>query len=137
MGRFFKFAAIALGLYFGWQHFAHREAPDPWSARRPTSKSIRPPRCGYCKLAMTYMDKHGIEYLEKNIEISWSCGEFRDRGGRGVPYLFVYGEPMRGFNAGALRTVAFAGLLTARPGGLSALRQPRGWPALRLRRRWP
>jgi glutaredoxin len=100
MVRFFKFAAIALGLYFGWQHVAHREAQESLVGQTADIEIYTTTRCGYCKQAKAYMDEHGIEYLEKNVETSMELRlEFRDRGGRGVPYLFVYGEPMRGFDA--------------------------------------
>ena len=100
MGRFFKFAAIALGLYFGWQQVSNREAQQSLVGQSADIEIYTTSRCGYCKQAKAYMDEHGIEYLEKNVETSMELRlEFRDRGGRGVPYLFVYGEPMRGFDA--------------------------------------
>ncbi len=100
MGRFFKLAPIVLGLYFGWQYLAHRDAQESLVGQTADIEIYTTTRCPYCKQAKAYMDEHGIEYLEKNVETSMELRrEFRDRGGRGVPYLFVYGEPMRGFNA--------------------------------------
>jgi glutaredoxin len=100
MGRFFKLAPILLGLYFCWQHIAQREARESLVGQTADIEIYTTTRCPYCQQAKAYMDEHGIEYLEKNVEISMELRqEFRDRGGRGVPYLFVYGEPMRGFNA--------------------------------------
>ena len=100
MGRFFKFAAIALGLYFGWQQFANREQQESLVGQTADIEIYTTSRCGYCKQAKEYMDERGIEYLEKNVEVDIELRkEFRARGGRGVPYFFVYGEPMRGFDA--------------------------------------
>ena len=45
------------------------------------------------------MDERDIEYLEKNVETDLELRrEFHARGGRGVPYLYIHGEPLRGFD---------------------------------------
>jgi len=101
MGRLLKFAAVVLGLYLGWQHF-FGQAPAPTPTVAGLSADIEiytTTQCSYCKAAKAYMDERGIEYLEKNVETDLEARkEFHARGGRGVPYLYVYGEPMRGFN---------------------------------------
>lgn len=106
MGRFIWFAAIAFVLYVGWQRFGGRDSTAPsdsYSADEVQFVDVEiytTSTCGYCRQAKEYMDDRGIEYLEKNVESDRELQrEFRDRGGRGVPYLFVNGEPMRGFNA--------------------------------------
>jgi len=56
--------------------------------------------CGECKRATKYLREKGIAFderdVEKNIEL---LREFYARGGKGVPYLFVHGTPMHGFDA--------------------------------------
>ena len=55
--------------------------------------------CPYCKEAKAYMDERGIAYLEKDVEDDMELRkELRARGGYGVPYFFIYGKPMRGFD---------------------------------------
>jgi glutaredoxin 3 len=99
MGRFFKIVPIALGLYLGWMHIANRESEESLVGQTADIEIYTTTRCPYCRQAKAYMDEHGIEYLEKNVEEDIELRkEFRARGGRGVPYLFVYGEPMRGFD---------------------------------------
>jgi hypothetical protein len=45
------------------------------------------------------MDERGIAYLEKDVETDMDFKrEYQERGGSGVPYLFVYGEPLHGWN---------------------------------------
>ncbi len=99
MGRLLKFAAIFAGLYFGWQRFTAPEPPPSRAGQHADIEIYTTTVCAYCKEAKAYMDARGIAYLEKDVENDEaSRREFRDRGGRGVPYLFVYGEPMRGFD---------------------------------------
>jgi glutaredoxin len=107
MGRILKFAAIALGLYLGWQHFFNQPPPAPTLAGQSADIEIyTTSRCQYCRQAKAYMDERGIEYLEKNVEVDLEVRkEFHKRGGRGVPYLYVYGEPMRGFDAARLEKI--------------------------------
>jgi glutaredoxin len=111
MGRFLKFAAIALGLYLGWQQFANREEEQESLVGQTANIEIyTTSQCGYCKQAKAYMDERGIEYLEKNVETDMELRkELRARGGRGVPYFFVYGEPMRGFDPARLEKLRSQG----------------------------
>lgn len=102
MGRYLWWIAIAFVLYAGWQRFGDRESrPAPAYAAEATEVDIEvytTSRCGYCKRAKAYMDKHGIAYVEKNVETDSSLlREFHERGGSGVPYFFINGEPLRGW----------------------------------------
>ena len=101
MGRLLNVATVVLGLYLGWRHFfGAPPAPPPTVAGLHADIEIyTTPQCPYCRDAKAYMDERGIDYLEKDVETDLEARkEFHQRGGRGVPYLFVYGEPMRGFN---------------------------------------
>ena len=100
MGKFFKIVPILLGLYLGWMHIDASEPQESLVGQTADIEIYTTSRCPYCRQAKAYMDERGIEYLEKNVEEDLELRkEFRARGGRGVPYLFVYGEPMRGFDA--------------------------------------
>jgi len=55
--------------------------------------------CSYCKVARAYFRKHGIEYVEHDVEKSAEAkAEFLRLGGKGVPFV-VYGRAaMNGFS---------------------------------------
>src|SRR5262245_48175209 len=100
MGKLMKFAAIAFGLYLGWQHFTPKKVPQVNGAVADIV-IYTTPTCPYCKQAKKYMNGRGIAYLEKDIEYdSRNKREFDDLGGTGVPLILVYGEPMHGFSEG-------------------------------------
>src|SRR5687768_2544423 len=111
MSRFLKFAAFALVLYVGWQQFSSRATPAPSLAgQRAGIEIYTTSRCQYCKQAMAYMDERGIEYLEKNVETDLELRrEFHARGGRGVPYFYIHGESMRGFDPARFEKLRSAG----------------------------
>jgi glutaredoxin len=103
MGRLLTFAALAFVLFVGWKRFGDRET------RRPAVVSAEvmdvdieiytTSGCGYCKRAKAYMDEHQIAYVEKNVETDDALlREFHERGGNGVPYFIIDGEPLRGWN---------------------------------------
>jgi len=94
-------AILSLGAYLSWQRFTHREPPPAPSLAGVYAdvQIYTTSTCGYCKAAKAYMDERGIEYLEKNVEVDLeSRQEMHERGGRGVPFLVVYGENMKGFD---------------------------------------
>jgi glutaredoxin len=111
MSRFLKLAAFALVLYVGWQQFSNRETTAPSLAGRSASIEIyTTSRCPYCRQAMAYMDERGIEYLEKNVETDLELRrEFHARGGRGVPYFYIHGASMRGFDPARFEKLRSAG----------------------------
>jgi glutaredoxin len=55
--------------------------------------------CAYCKVARAYFRKHGIDYVEHDVEKSAEAkAEFLRLGGKGVPFV-VYGRAaMNGFS---------------------------------------
>ncbi len=55
--------------------------------------------CGECKRAKTYMYANGIAFDERDIEKDIERRrEFYARGGKAIPYLFVRGQAMHGFD---------------------------------------
>lgn len=56
--------------------------------------------CGECKRAKAYLRQNGIAFEEHDIEKDIERRrEFYARGGKVIPYLFVRGQAMHGFNA--------------------------------------
>jgi len=61
------------------------------------------PDCGYCQMARQYFAKHGINYVEYNINASTGhLKEFRRMGGHGTPLIVIDGSKIQGFNARAI-----------------------------------
>lgn len=59
--------------------------------------------CGYCRKARQYFSKHGIDYVEYNInKSSKRLKEFRRLGGRGTPLILIDGRKIQGFNTRAI-----------------------------------
>ena len=55
--------------------------------------------CPYCAKARAYFAENGIAYVEYDIDKSAHAhAEFKRRGGRVVPLIFVGGERIDGFN---------------------------------------
>ncbi len=55
--------------------------------------------CGECKRAKAYMRAKGIAFDERDIENDIDLRrEFYARGGKAIPYLFVRGQAMHGFD---------------------------------------
>jgi glutaredoxin/uncharacterized membrane protein YhaH (DUF805 family) len=55
--------------------------------------------CGVCHMAKAYMNQRGITYAEKDVEKDEDyLRDFYARGGRGVPFIFVGGQSMEGFD---------------------------------------
>lgn len=56
--------------------------------------------CGECWVAKDYLKSKGIEYYERDLEVDLPARqEFYARGGTAVPYIFVNGHTMTGFDA--------------------------------------
>lgn len=56
-------------------------------------------RCGYCAKARRYFKENGINYIEKDIDLSAEARlEFDRVGGKGVPLIFVGKYKVSGFN---------------------------------------
>lgn len=61
------------------------------------------PNCGYCRQARQYFSKHGIDYVEYNINRSSKrLKEFRRLGGQGTPLILIDGSKIHGFNTRAI-----------------------------------
>ncbi len=55
--------------------------------------------CSECQRAKTYLRDKGIAFIEYDVEKDRAhLREFYARGGRGIPYLFVNGRAMHGFD---------------------------------------
>jgi len=63
------------------------------------------PDCGYCRKARQYFSKHGIDFVEYNInKSSKRLKEFRRLGGRGTPLILIDGKKIQGFNTRAIES---------------------------------
>ena len=65
--------------------------------------------CGDCQLLKDFMDAHGIRYENRDIrENPAYAEELRERTGKeGVPYVFMNGEWVRGYDVGKSFTEEF------------------------------
>lgn len=56
--------------------------------------------CGECLKAKAYLREKSVVFEERDVEknLEWRR-DFYARGGKGVPYLFVRGQAMHGFDA--------------------------------------
>lgn len=59
--------------------------------------------CGYCRKARDYFNANRIAFTEYDVEANpQAMAEFRERGGRGYPLIFVGSERMDGFSQARL-----------------------------------
>ncbi|HLP82427.1 MAG TPA: glutaredoxin domain-containing protein [Nitrosomonas sp.] len=90
-----KYLAILLALCVGYGALRQK----PAQAAPADIEIYTASYCSECKRAKAYLRKNGIAYdeydIEKDIE---RRREFYARGGKAIPYLFVHGQPMHGFN---------------------------------------
>ena len=62
--------------------------------------------CGVCQRAKAYFKRHGIGYVEKDIDESTEAlRQFRKLGGRGVPLILVGPTKLSGFSAASFEQV--------------------------------
>ncbi|MGH8454974.1 MAG: glutaredoxin domain-containing protein [Nevskiales bacterium] len=62
--------------------------------------------CGYCRKARAFLTQRGINWNEIDIESSEQAkNEFKSRGGKGVPLIFINGQPVRGFDEARWQSV--------------------------------
>jgi glutaredoxin len=60
--------------------------------------------CPFCEKARAFFKRHGIPYVEHDIEKSPGANaEYRRLGGRGIPLIFVGERRVNGFNEPLLR----------------------------------
>lgn len=61
-------------------------------------------RCGYCKLAKNYLDKHNIDYIELDVEQSVEGRRlYNELNGRGVPIILIGDTRINGYNEEMLK----------------------------------
>lgn len=112
-----SFAACAAAQVYKWTdaggvvHFsdtppangtAATVAIDPYASPSGADSPARQPlsiemyataSCPYCRCAREVFQRHGVRWRELDIEKSAAANrEFRRRGGRGVPLIYVNGE---------------------------------------------
>lgn len=79
--------------------FAGKKAKKPVDILMYATQS-----CGYCRKARALFTERGVAWREVDIESSEQAKqEFKDRGGKGVPLIFINGRTIRGFNEEKLR----------------------------------
>jgi glutaredoxin len=63
-------------------------------------------RCGYCKLAKNYLDKHNINYIELDVEQSEEGRRlYNELNGRGVPIILIGDTRINGYDEEILKQV--------------------------------
>jgi glutaredoxin len=63
-------------------------------------------RCPYCARARAFFKRQGIQYAEHDIERDPGAdAEYRSLGGRGIPFILVGEDVVRGFNEPQLRSL--------------------------------
>lgn len=88
-------AAVTLGAYLTSENRSGAQAAVHAGIEIYTTWS-----CGECKRAKQYMKAHDIAFVERDVEGDVEIRkEFYARGGKGVPWIFVHGVPMEGFDA--------------------------------------
>jgi len=61
-------------------------------------------RCGYCKLAKNYLEKHSIDYIEWDVEQSEEGRNlYNELKGRGVPIILIGNTRINGFDEKTLK----------------------------------
>jgi glutaredoxin len=61
-------------------------------------------RCGYCKLAKNYLEKHSIDYIEWDVEQSEEGRNFyNELNGRGVPIILIGDTRINGYDEEMLK----------------------------------
>lgn len=59
------------------------------------------PWCGVCDQAKRHLDRHGVDYLELDIEASTAARQqFKKAAGRGVPLAYFGEQRISGFSPG-------------------------------------
>jgi mycoredoxin len=63
--------------------------------------------CGYCAKTRKLLADNNIDYFEYNIENSTEgYRQYKTMGGRGVPFLLINGEVVKGFNPKLIQELA-------------------------------
>ena len=84
---------------FAWHNGAKQANPFMSSANAAEVEIYTASYCSDCKRAKAYLKAHAIVYDEHDVEHDLvRRKEFYQRGGKGVPLLFVKGQMMHGFD---------------------------------------
>lgn len=77
------------------------DSPQGVGATHASVEIFTTTTCSECARAKSYMRSQGIQYVERDVELDLdNRREFAQRGGYGVPYIFVRGQSMHGFDEG-------------------------------------
>ena len=78
------------------------------AARRPTAAAevvvYTTSWCGWCRKTLAWLDEHGVEYENRDIERSdaWRSELVEKTGSVSIPVVVIDGELVRGFNPGRM-----------------------------------
>jgi len=96
-----KFLAIALvfGIYQNWDNIGRFFAGEPEYEYSGTVVLYATQWCRYCEKTRKLFAKHGIAYVEYDIERSAQAHrDYKRLGGRGVPVVNAYGTVIHGYS---------------------------------------
>jgi glutaredoxin len=107
-----KFLVIALlfGIYQNWGSITGLFAGEPeYDAASNGVVLYATQWCRYCDKTRKLFAKHGISYVEYDIERSAQAHrEYKKLGGRGVPVVNAYGTVIHGYSPQKILTAARA-----------------------------
>lgn len=108
LGYIFAGLLVVLALVMGVRGSATRTVPRTSVAASNSAEAAEPIQaveiytthsCTTCAAAKAYMRKNNIAFTEHDVEGDMMRrNEFYERGGKGVPLIFVRGRPMHGFD---------------------------------------
>ncbi|MCP4111237.1 MAG: hypothetical protein GY749_37880 [Desulfobacteraceae bacterium] len=69
-----------------------------------THLDFRNKQCGWCRKAVSFFQKHDIDFVEYDIGESYKNKQKYDElGGRGTPLIYIGGNRIDGFNEKAVK----------------------------------
>jgi len=101
LSRFFFLAIACVAAYQGYHRWSSAKASSGQDAAETAAIQIYTTHnCGVCAQAKAYMNERNIAYRERDVEDDVDVRrEFYDKGGRGVPWIWIGSERMEGFDA--------------------------------------
>jgi len=95
----FVIVALVLGLYLRWDDISAFVAGSPDYPAHSGVVLYATEWCGYCEKTRELFAKHGVAYVEYDIEkSSQAYDEYRSLGGRGVPVVAANGTVIHGYS---------------------------------------